>query len=346
MSYSISEIRPEDGRAQSELGGLLAREGIRRDAHLDYSAGLYDDDGYLAASGSCFGNSLRCLAVDASLRGEGLMGMIVSHLVEYQVRRGNSHLFLYTACDKTAFFTSLGFYEIARVPGVVSFMENRRRGFSDFLVNLARRRAEGTSAALVMNCNPFTLGHARLAETASRASDAAHLFVVSEDISLFPFADRYELVRAGCAELKNVILHETGSYMISAAVFPSYFLEDDRAAAEAQAKLDLALFVEIARALGVTRRFVGEEPYSRVTNLYNQIMKTELPKAGIEFTEIQRLVSDGVPVSASRVRELIAGGRLEEIRPLVPETTYAYFFTEDGKKTAERIAAAGNVVHH
>lgn len=349
MGGSISEIRPGDRRAQRQLDGLLAREGIRRDARLDYTAGLYDRDGGLIATGSCFGDSLRCLAVDASRRGEGLMGAIVSHLVEYQVRRGISHLFLYTGCDKAAFFRDLGFYEIARVPALVSFMENRRRGFADFLADLARHAKEGVSAALVMNCNPFTLGHARLVETAARESDAVHLFVVSEDASLFSFADRYELVRAGCANLGNlgnVILHETGSYMISSAVFPSYFLEDDRSATEAQARLDLTLFGEIARALGVTRRFAGEEPCSRVTNLYNQIMRSELPKAGIEFVEIPRRERDGRPISASRVRELIRDGRLEDIRPLVPETTYAYFFTERGAETIRRIREAGDVVHH
>ena len=346
MNYSISEIGPSDRRAAKELDALLAREGIKRDAHLDYTMGLYDCDYDLVATGSCFGNSLRCLAVDSSHQGEGLMGTVVSHLVERQIRRGISHLFLYTKYDKAMIFGDLGFYEIACVPNLASFMENRRRGFADFLVGLAPFRREGTNAALVMNCNPFTLGHRYLVETASRASDTVHLFVVSEDASLFPFADRYELVSEGCADLKNVILHETGSYMISSAVFPSYFLKDDAAAVEVQARLDLSLFAEIARALDVTRRYAGEEPYSQVTGLYNEIMKTELPGVGIEFIEVPRREQDGEPISASRVRQLIKGGRLEEIRPLVPETTYGYFFTERGRETIRRIEAAGEVVHH
>jgi [citrate (pro-3S)-lyase] ligase len=33
--------------------------------------GLYDEDDMLVATGSCFGNTLRCLAVAADHQGEG-----------------------------------------------------------------------------------------------------------------------------------------------------------------------------------------------------------------------------------------------------------------------------------
>ena len=346
MAYTLSRILLDNKWETAQLEQLLQREHIHRDANLDYVVGLYDEDDNLIATGACFANTLRCLAVDDRRQGEGLLAQIVTHLIEYQMSCGNAHLFLYTKCDKAAFFESLGFYEIARVDERMTFMENRRTGFSDFLASLSHAKREGRSAALVMNCNPFTLGHRYLVEQAAAMSDTVHLFVVSEDASLFPFEDRYAMIQAGTADLNNVILHRTGSYMISSAVFPSYFLEDDAMVIEMQGRLDVLLFARIAQVLGIARRYVGEEPFSKVTGIYNKIMMEQLPAAGIACIVIPRWESEGRAVSASQVRQLIHDDRLEEIRPLVPATTYQYFFTEAGKETIKRIQAAEQVAHY
>lgn len=124
--YMVAAISPKDRRAQAQMDALLTAEGIDRDRHLTYSAGMWDDEGRLIATGSLFENTLRCLAVDGAHRGEGLMADIVSHLVQVQMERGNAHLFLYTKCESARFFEPLGFYEIARVEGSLVFMENRR----------------------------------------------------------------------------------------------------------------------------------------------------------------------------------------------------------------------------
>ncbi|MDL2263123.1 [citrate (pro-3S)-lyase] ligase [Synergistaceae bacterium OttesenSCG-928-I11] len=348
--YRFSEIRPDDRAAVAELDALLARNGIRRDAHLDYIVGLYDDergeaDEKLVATGACFANTLRCFAVDDAHQGEGLMNRVVSHLVSRQIAHGNAHLFLYTKPDTARFFHDLGFYKIADTHDVV-FMENKRDGFSSFLEALAEERRDGTSAALVMNCNPFTLGHLHLVERAAGENDNVHLFVVSEDASFFPFEDRFRLVAAGTAHLTNVSLHPSSSYMISQAVFPSYFLEEGESVIRAQASLDVSLFARIAHAIGVTKRYVGDEPFSRVTGIYNDIMKERLPRAGVECVVVPRFELDGVPVSASHVRQLIHDGRVEEARHLVPATTFDYFSTEEGRRVVRRIEEAGRVKHY
>ena len=41
--YYISQIYPSDKRANDEVDALLISEGIRRDANLDYTCGMYDD---------------------------------------------------------------------------------------------------------------------------------------------------------------------------------------------------------------------------------------------------------------------------------------------------------------
>lgn len=172
MSYTLSEIHPDDHRGMAQVRNLLEQEGIRRDGNLDYTCGIFNDDWELAATGSCFGNTIRCLAVSGRHRGEGLLNQIVSHLVEVQLARGNAHLFLYTKPDSAQYLSDLGFYEIVRVPGSLVFMENRRGGFDRYCASLSPKPQEGQSTAgVVMNANPFTLGHRHLVERAAREND-------------------------------------------------------------------------------------------------------------------------------------------------------------------------------
>ena len=293
MAYSISRVSPSDQRALRQVDALLQQEGIQRDGNLDYIAAMYDEDYRVIATGSCFGNTLRCFAVSHEHQGEGLLNQVITHLIEVQHERGNLSLFLYTKIASAKFFGDLGFYEIARVDGTLVFMENRRDGFNKYLKRLEKTRTEGKSAALVMNANPFTLGHQYLAETAAAECDTLHLFVVSEDASLVPFSVRKELVRRGTAHLPNVVLHDSGPYIISSATFPSYFLKDEAKVIEGHARLDLEIFKKIAAALNVTARFVGEpppcaRPCRRVTWTPSAVWFRRPPPPGLKVTRPHR----------------------------------------------------------
>lgn len=351
--YTISQIRQGDRRFLRQMDELLKQEGIERDKNLDYSVGLFDEDYNLVATGSCFSNTLRCLAVSSNHQGEGLLNQVISHLMEYQYSRGNTSLFLYTKCDTARFFGDLGFYEIGRVDGKVVFMENRRRGFSDYLDNLKKETADSGRAenavrigAVIMNANPFTLGHRYLLEQASAQVDLLHVFVVSEDVSLVPLSVRECLVRQGSADLTNLVYHQTGPYMISNATFPSYFLKDSDTVIRSHAKLDIQIFTQIAKSLSITHRFVGEEPFSQVTGIYNQVMKEELEAAGIRCTIIPRKADADGAISASAVRTLIKDGNLDALRAKVPECTFSYFTSPEAASVIERIQNAGDVKHY
>lgn len=346
MSYTISQVYPGDKRAIAQVDALLRQEGIERDGNLDYIAAMYDEDYRLVATGSCFGNTLRCFAVSHAHQGEGLLNQIITHLIEVQYERGNLHLFLYTKIGSAKFFGDLGFYEISRVDGTLVFMENRRDGFQSYLRRLAKTRTEGRSAALVMNANPFTLGHQYLAETAAAECDTLHLFVVSEDKSLVPFSIRKKLIAEGTAHLPNVVLHDSGPYIISSATFPSYFLKDREAVIRGQAQLDVEVFKQIAAALNISVRYVGEEPTSQVTGLYNTVMAEELPKAGIACRILPRRTVDGQAISASTVRKALQAGDWETVSRLVPESTLSWFQSEEARPVLERIRSAGNVIHY
>jgi [citrate (pro-3S)-lyase] ligase len=94
---------------------------------------------------------------------------------------------------------------------------------------------------------------------------------------------------------------------------------------EINGALDLAIFAQqFAKPLNITQRFVGTEPFSPVTDSYNRTMESYLPSQGINVVVVPRLKKDGAAVSASRVRALLAQGKLEEIRGLVPPVTYDY----------------------
>lgn len=367
--YTVSQIKPGDRRALRQMDALLEREGIERDKNLDYSIGLFDEDYELAATGSCFSNTLRCLAVSSSHQGEGLLNQVISHLMEYQYSRGNTSLFLYTKCDTAKFFGDLGFHEIARVDGKVVFMENRKTGFSSYLEHLKQETAvsglcaasgcdaadgcpdrhagpASRTGAVIMNANPFTLGHRYLLEQASAQVGLLHVFVVSEDVSLVPLSVRERLVREGSADLKNLVYHQTGPYMISNATFPSYFLKDSDTVIRSHAKLDIRVFTRIAESLGITDRFVGEEPFSQVTGIYNQVMSEELRAADIRCTVIPRKADADGAISASTVRTLIQAGSMEALRAKVPDCTYRYFTSGEAAPVIARIREAGDVKHY
>lgn len=342
----LSVVSPCDARAQRQLDGLLASAGIKRDAHLDYTVGLFNDEGQMLATGSLFGNTLRCFAVDERYRGQGLLGQILTFLVEREVERGYADVFLYTKPESATFFRDSGFTEIARVPGKLVFMCNRANAFAAYLNRLQRNAlVPGRACAVVMNANPFTLGHLHLLERASKENDVVHVFVVSEDHSLFSFQDRFRLVKEGTAHLYKVMCHPSGSYIVSSNTFPSYFLKQTDDSTDIQARLDIEVFVKIAQALHITRRYIGEEPFSEITQIYNRAMLDLLPPKGVEVCVVPRMEYRHMPVSASTVRQYIHDGQIEMTQPLVPPSTYGFLTSEEGKRTVERIQRCEHVRH-
>ena len=347
--YTVSKVYKSDRKANAAVEKLLLNEGIRRDKNLDYTCAVYDEDYNVIATGSCFGNTLRCMAVSHEHQGEGLMNEIVSHLVQYEYARKIYHLFLYTKCDSAKFFGDLGFYEIVRIEDQIVFMENSRTGFNDYLERLAKNKINGRKiAALVLNANPFTLGHQYLIEKAAGENDFLHVFIVSEDASLVPFEIRKKLIMEGTSHLKNLIYHDTGQYIISNATFPSYFQKDDSAVIESHANLDLSVFVKIAEVLGINSRYVGEEPQSLVTGIYNEIMNKKLPEHGINCVIVPRKTDgeNGKVISASDVRQAIKNGNFAKLKNLVPESTYKFFTSPDAESIIEKIKSTDDVKHY
>ena len=182
-----------------------------------------------------------------------------------------------------------------------------------------------TIGAVVVNCNPFTLGHRYLIEWAADRVTVLLVFVVEEDLSFFSFTDRFAMVCAGTSHLANVRVVPGGKFIISTATFPSYFSKDNPTVDTFDATSDVEFFGRvIAPAAQISIRFVGTEPDCRVTSLYNQQLQQVLPQYGILVEEVPRIETGGLPISASRVREFYKINDFASLKNLVPESSYDY----------------------
>lgn len=287
------------------------------------------DNGTLIGTGSLDEGVLKCIAVAPGRQGEGLLGTVLTMLVQRAMQRGYTHLFIYTKPGNLWVFKPFGFFAIASTASV-ALLENRKDGIRSFVRSLAGRR-RGVVGAIVMNANPFTLGHRYLVEQALQDVDELQVFVLSSRKSEVPPQVRLRLVREGCADLSRVIVQESSDYLVSSATFPTYFLPKD-SIQEANAELDIRIFVDyFVSELNISIRYLGTEPYSPVTNSYNQELLAMLPREGVHVRVLQRKETEGEAISASRVRSLMKKGDLEAVRPLVPEVTWQYLNSDEGK---------------
>lgn len=310
----------------SEAEELLKRCGLNPVDRADYRMGIFSSEEELIATGALVGDMLQMIAVDPAYQGEDLSARVVSHLVGCAARRGILCLHLFTKSASASAFEGLGFSCVAHVEGAVALLEWGRPGIAEYRRSLEALRGApgGRLGCLVMNCNPFTLGHRYLIETACRACDKVIVLAVEEDLSEFPFSVRLELLRQGTADLDKVTVVPGGRYAISSLTFPAYFSRD-AARSRLQSQIDAEIFARhIVPALGVTDRFLGEEPFSPSTAIYNEVVSERLERAGVGVHIIARLAPGGTPVSASEVRRRLASGSPEDVRGLVPKTTLAY----------------------
>jgi len=320
---SVEIISRLYGRKLNMWNDFVKRAGLEPDGALDRTVLVWEGESIIA-TGSREGNILKLLAIDPSHRGEDLSATVITALRQDAFEAGHRHLFLYTKPENERIFSSLFFYTVAKTDKVL-LMENKKDGISDFLDTLTVESAKGVIGSAVMNCNPFTLGHKKLIELASSECDRVYVFVLSEDKSRFSSKDRMEMVRLGTKHLSNVTVLPTGPYLISSATFPTYFLKDRDRATEIQCNLDIEIFARhFAPKFSINRRYVGTEPFSPLTERYNEALKKNLSLHGIELRELSRYECEGVPVSASAVRELIDKGQFSELEKLLPETTLMY----------------------
>ena len=303
---------------------FLAKSELRLDS-VDYYATVVDRDSLEILAGGGFENDIiKCVAVSETLRGTGVSQQLISHLISEISSRGVNSIKVFTKPSNAEIFQSLGFKTIGESDKAL-MLENSLEGITCYTKYLQSLKKDGKNGLIVMNANPFTLGHKYLVEQAAKQVDNLYVIVVDEDKSLFTSTERYEMVRRGCNHLANVIVCHGSSYIISSATFPSYFIKKMDDVALAQIELDINITARhIAPALGVSVRFVGSEPTDELTRNYNAVMKQQLPKHGVEVVELARLELNGSPVSASMVRKMLNEHKYHQASCLVADTTIPY----------------------
>lgn len=314
----------------AEVALFLKRFQLSYDVDSDVTL-VIQRDGKMLGTGSLRGRVLQCFAIEPELRGMGLAGRLVDRLLQSAWERGHSQTFVFTTPENSALFQELGFRLLA-LTDWAALLESGLPTVHDFISDLEQyaQGKQGVRGGLVMNCNPFTLGHQFLVECAAESCDHVFLQVVEEDRSVFPFQTRLDLVRWGTAHLSNVTVLPTGPYSVSLATFPSYFTPEETVHAQAGASIDATVYAKyVARALCIEKRFVGTEPLSPVTSIYNTVLQRILSQHAIELVEIPRLQVGGKPISASAVRAALRIDDLSTLASLVPESTLAFLLSRE-----------------
>lgn len=356
--WDIQELPLSTPFFRRQVERFLETNGLRMEA-LDAYFTLQAADGRILAGAGLRNDILKCLAVAADVRSEGLMVPLVSRIVSVASSRGIHHLKVFTKPTYQAVFESLGFRLLASAPEAI-LLENGR-GLERYCEYLRSQRRPGSNGVIIMNANPFTLGHQYLIRKASEQVDTLYVIPVKEDLSLFPYTERLAMIRASALPLSEekyfssdfaepshadatVVVLEGSDYQISAATFPTYFLKDLSAAAETQIRLDIDLYCRwIAPALDASVRFVGSEPLDALTNRYNQLLQEVLPQkiATIERSTINLSYRGLMPsvshmrfsrcarkdittISASLVRKCLAEGNFHAAAALCPVSTWPY----------------------
>lgn len=337
-NYNTERVNLKNPYEKAEVEKFLNGFDLILDYDVDYTVVIREND-TIKATCSKAGNVFKCFAVSEELRGEGITATLLSALNDRLFEEGMYHSFIFTKPDKAEIFSGLNYKALAEAEEAV-LLENGMYSIQNALETMDNKYSLGTEekGAIVMNCNPFTLGHRYLIEKASENCSQVVVFVVEEDKSVFPFRDRYSLVKKGTEDLKNVSVVPGGEYIISSATFPSYFIKEKNERLKTYTEIDARLFGKFfCKKFNITQRFVGTEPFCEVTDVYNDTLKNVLPEYKVIVKEIERKQVNGEAISASEVRKLIKLGKIDVLKNMLPEVTQDYLKTEKGKEIIAKL---------
>ncbi|MCL2323128.1 MAG: [citrate (pro-3S)-lyase] ligase [Oscillospiraceae bacterium] len=339
MDYDVKTVFLKNENEKNELKSFLKRYDLNFEDNIDYSCIIKDEKDRMIATASKTKNIIKCLAIDIGYRGLGISTVLINNIIDKIFKEGYSHFFAFTLNKNSQVFESLGFSKIINTNSV-SLFENGAYNIMSYLDSLIEKHSfsNNEKSALVMNCNPMTLGHLHLIDYACKNSREVLLFVVEENKSVFPFKDRLSIIKENTKDFKNLKIIESSDYIISLATFPSYFLKrlDDKI--DIYTEMDLNIFGKyFCKKFNINKRYVGNEPFDQVTNKYNIAMKKILPEYGASVCEIERLELYGEVVSASKVRNLIFENKLIEAYKYLPQGTIDYLKSDNGKKIIDKI---------
>ncbi|KGJ49989.1 citrate lyase ligase [Clostridium sp. NCR] len=338
MNYDIETIDLNSTYEYKLVENFLSKFNLKYE-DVDYTIVVKDGKNIIATC-SKLGKILKCFAIDEDYQGEGISNILVSKITNKLFEEDVYHNFIFTKPENTYLFKNLG-YSLIIETDKVSLLETGNKKIENTLSELIRKHNIDTTkehASLVVNCNPFTLGHRYLIEKVANENDNVIVFLVEEDKSVFPFNSRLELVKEGVKDLRNVLVVESTEYIISSTTFPTYFLKENDDGLKEYTKIDCNIFGKyFADKLNIKSRYVGSENTCIVTKEYNSTLKEVLPKYNIDIKIVDRKQYDEQDISASNVRRLLSQDKIEEIKDIVPSVTYNFLLSREGTKIRNEI---------
>lgn len=340
MDFVLQKINLQDKAQRHEVFRFLECYGLSLDDDVDYTLILRNAKGELKATCSKAGNIFKCFAVSEELQGENITSVLITALLDQSYEEQIFHNLMLTRPCHVPKFAALNFKLVCKTEQA-ALMEHGIYTIEQAMDHMAERNQLDSSTpkgALVMNCNPFTTGHRYLVESAAAVCSQVLLFVVEENQSLFSFDQRFRIVKEAVKDLGHVKVIPGGEYIISSATFPSYFLRQEDEWLKAYTEMDSSIFGQyFCNRFHITKRFVGQEPICPITNAYNATLKEVLPRYGVEVVEIERKRFAGDWISASQVRTWIREHNLAAVQQIVPDATWEFLISPEGKECVERI---------
>lgn len=338
MYYNVESINLKSNYETKEVKKFLEKFSLKYE-DVDYTVVIRENNDIIATC-SKKENILKCFAINENYQGLGLSNNLISKVTEQLFLEGKYHSFIFTKPENQFLFEGLGYKNIFTTDKV-SLLESGNKNINSSLDKLKydyKIDDNKEYAALVMNCNPFTLGHRYIVEIAAKENENVIIFVVEEDKSAFTFETRFKLIKEGTKDLKNVTAIPAGEYVISSATFPNYFLKKNDDELKEYTKLDCNIFGKyFAKKFNIKRRYVGTEPHCKVTNTYNISMQEILPKYNVEVKLINRKELQNDAISASKVRKLLKEGHIEKVKNLLPRASFDFLLSKEGELVINRL---------
>jgi len=336
--YNVESINLKSNYETKEVKKFLEKFSLKYE-DVDYTVVIRENNDIIATC-SKKENILKCFAINENYQGLGLSNNLISKVTEQLFLEGKYHSFIFTKPENQFLFEGLGYKNIFTTDKV-SLLESGNKNINSSLDKLKydyKIDDNKEYAALVMNCNPFTLGHRYIVEIAAKENENVIIFVVEEDKSAFTFETRFKLIKEGTKDLKNVTAIPAGEYIISSATFPNYFLKKNDDELKEYTKLDCNIFGKyFAKKFNIKRRYVGTEPHCKVTNTYNISMQEILPKYNVEVKLINRKELQNDAISASKVRKLLKEGHIEKVKNLLPRASFDFLLSKEGELVINRL---------
>lgn len=204
----------------------------------------------------------------------------------------------------------------------------QRSYLDQYFMNYSGERYN-TVGAVVIEGSPFNSGHRYIIEYASQKVDFVIVFVLQEDTSLFPFEERFQMIKKGIEDIPNIMVVPNGDFVLSMNNFPDYYKQNYSLTTGMNAEYDVNIFVDyIAKPLHITHRFAGEGVQGRVNKTYYEAMRRILPANGIEFVEIPKMAVGGEKVCTKQIQQYLEDEQYDIAFAFVPESTKRYLMRQ------------------